>query len=307
MGARTVQEKQSQAANGRRRTADRGSGAVADDMVRVSDPAQPQVGDREDGVTPVRGVDLAWTTEGDGPLTVVAHGLANDRWSLENAGVVDWSPLVSAGQRVVRYDARGHGRSTGRAVPDDYRWPDLADDLLALLDVLSPGRPVRAVGASMGTATVLLAALRAPERFERVVLTCPPTAWSTRAAQTALYRQGAEMVEQLGAEAFERAAAAQPAQGLFRDLPDFPPRLRVSDALLPSVLRGAADSDLPDDATLRTLRLPVLVLSWHDDPGHPVETGEHLAELVEGAELGTAATVEELRTWGSRTATFLGG
>ena len=279
---------------------------MVEDDRRVSAPAPHQVAERRDGSTAVRGVELTWTTEGDGPLTVVAHGMGNDRWSLENAGVLDWSPLVTAGQRVVRYDARGHGRSTGRPVPDDYRWPDLAEDLLSLLDVLSPGRPVRAVGSSMGTATVLFAALKAPERFERVVLTCPPTAWSTRAQQTALYRQGAEMVEQLGAEAFERAAAAQPPQGLFRDLPDFPPSLRVLDALLPSVLRGAADSDLPDDATLRTLRLPVLVLSWYDDPGHPVETGQRLADVIEGAELGTAATVEELHSWGARTATFLG-
>jgi 3-oxoadipate enol-lactonase len=280
---------------------------MAEDDLRASAPTTNQVSERQDGSTAVRGVELAWTTEGDGPLTVVAHGMANDRWSLENAGALDWSPLVSSGQQVVRYDARGHGRSTGRPVPEDYRWPARAGDLLALLDVLSPDRPVRAVGASMGTATLLFAALQAPERFERLVLTCPPTAWSTRAPQGALYRQGAEMVEQLGVEAFERAAASQPAQGLFRDLPDYPPKLRVTDALLPSVLRGAADSDLPDDDALRTLRLPVLVLSWLDDPGHPVETGERLADVIEGAELGTAATVEELHTWGGRAATFLGG
>jgi 3-oxoadipate enol-lactonase len=279
---------------------------VTKDDRSASAPAPDQVAERRDGSTAVRGVELAWTEEGDGPLTVFAHGMLNDRWSGEAAGALDWSPLVAAGQRVVRYDARGHGRSTGRAVPEDYRWPDLAADLLALLDVLSPGRPVRAVGASMGTATLLFAALQAPHRFERLVLACPPTAWATRAQQAALYRQGAEMVEQLGVEAFERAVA-QPKQGLFRDLPDFPPSPRVSDALLPSVLRGAADSDLPDDATLRTLRLPVLVLSWHDDPGHPVETGQRLADVIDGAELGTAATVEELRTWGARAATFLGG
>jgi 3-oxoadipate enol-lactonase len=280
---------------------------VVDDEIRASAPALNAVAERRDGSTAVRSVELAWTEEGDGPLTVVAHGLSVDRWSGENAGLFDASPLVRGGQRVVRYDARGHGRSTGHRVPGDYRWPGLADDLLALLDVLSPGRPVCAVGASMGTATLLYAALKAPDRFERLVLTCPPTAWATRAGQAGLYRQGADLVEQLGAEAFERATASQPRQGLFRDLPDFPPGVRVSDALLPSVLRGAADSDLPDDATLRTLRLPVLVLSWHDDPGHPVETGERLTALIDGAELATAATVEELRTWGGRAAAFLGG
>jgi 3-oxoadipate enol-lactonase len=280
---------------------------VAQEEVRASSPALNQVAERRDGGASVRGAELAWTEEGDGPLTVVAHGLGTDRWSLEDAGVFDWSPLVTAGQRVLRYDARGHGRSTGRAVAEDYRWTELADDLLALLDVVSPDRPVRAVGASMGTATLLYAALRAPHRFERLVLACPPTAWSTRAAQAGVYRQAADLVERLGAEAFERAVASQPVPGLFRDLPDFPPAFCVSDALLPSVLRGAAASDLPDDDRVRTLRLPVLVLSWLDDPGHPVETGERLAALIDGAGLRTAGTIGELRTWGARTAAFLGG
>lgn len=280
---------------------------MAKDDIRASAPSPHQVAERRDDSAVVRGVELAWTEEGDGPLTVFAHGLGNDRWSGEDAGLIDWAPLVSAGQRLIRYDARGHGRSNGRPVSEDYRWPGLADDLLALLDVVSPDRPVRAVGASMGTATLLYAALQAPHRFERLVLTCPPTAWATRAAQAGVYRQGAELVELHGAEAFERAMTSQPKMGLFRDLPDYPPRLCISDALLPSVLRGAADSDLPDDHTLRRLRLPVLVLSWHDDPGHPVATGERLAELIDGAELGTAATVEELRTWGGRAATFLDG
>lgn len=279
---------------------------MVQDEPRAGAPAPDPVAERRDASTAVRGFELGWTEEGAGPLTVVAHGMGDDRWALEGAGLVDWSPLVAAGRRVVRYDARGHGRSTGRAVPEDYRWEALADDLLALLDVLSPDRPVRAVGASMGSATLLLAALAAPERFERLVLTCPPTAWSTRAQQADLYRQGADLVEQRGVEAFERAQASRPRQGLFRDLPDQPQPLRVSGALLPSVLRGAALSDLPDEP-LRAIRLPVLVLSWHDDPGHPVATGERLVELIDGAELVTAATVEELRTWGSRAATFLGG
>jgi 3-oxoadipate enol-lactonase len=280
---------------------------MAEDELRVSAPAANQVAGRRDVGAAVRGVDLAWTEEGDGPVTVVVHGMGNDRWTMEEAGVFDWSPLVSAGRRVVRYDARGHGRSAGRAVPEDYRWPALADDLLALLDLLSPDQPVRAVGASMGTATLLLAALRAPHRFERLVLSCPPTAWATRAAQAALYRQGADLVEQHGAGAFERALASAPVPGPFRELPEFAPRFCVRAALLPSVLRGAADSDLPDDNRLRALRLPVLVLSWEGDPGHPVETGERLAHLVEGAELEIAAALAEVRAWGARAAAFLGG
>jgi len=37
----------------------------------------------------VRGVQLAWTKDGSGPLTVWAHGLTNSGWALEHAGMVD--------------------------------------------------------------------------------------------------------------------------------------------------------------------------------------------------------------------------
>lgn len=102
--------------------------------------------------------------------------MTNDRWALENAGLYDWSPLVSTGRRLLRYDARGHGRSNGRAVPEDYRWTSFAADLLALLDQISPDRPVEALGSSTGTATLIIAALSAPARFSKLVPTAPPTA-----------------------------------------------------------------------------------------------------------------------------------
>lgn len=44
-----------------------------------------------------------------------------------------------SGTRLLRYDARGHGHSSGRPEPADYRWSNLADDLLRLLDRWFPG------------------------------------------------------------------------------------------------------------------------------------------------------------------------
>lgn len=134
---------------------------------RTSTPTANQVAPRAEGTTHVRGVDLSWTTEGDAALTVWVHGMTNDRWALENAGLYDWSPVVSAGNRLVRYDPRGHGQSQGRPAPQDYRWTNLADDLLALLDHVSPGQPVQAMGSSSGTATLIFAALRAPSGSAR--------------------------------------------------------------------------------------------------------------------------------------------
>ena len=272
---------------------------------RSTAPTPNAVAARTDGSASVRGVELAWTSEGEGPLTLWAHGMTNDRWALEDAGLYDWSPVVASGRRLLRYDARGHGASQGRPAPEDYEWSSYAQDLLALLDVLSPDAPVAVMGASMGTASIITAALRAPERFTAVVLAATPTAWETRQAQVALYEQGAAIAEHDGGAAFEKITSSQPKQGLFRDLPDYPPRLAVADELLPSVLRGGARSNLPPAPSLRGLDVPCLVLSYTDDPTHPVSSGERVADLVPGAELHVAGSVEGLRTWGDRAAAFL--
>ena len=95
----------------------------------------------------------------------------------------------------------------------------------------------------MGTATLLHAVLLAPDRFDRLVLTCPPTAWASRAAQAGVYRAGALFVERNGKEAFVRGMRAQPRPPVLAEAPVGP--VDIDEALLPSVMRGAASSDLP--------------------------------------------------------------
>ena len=153
----------------------------------------------------VRGARIAYDDEGSGPLVVRLHGLTGSRAADVATGAFDPGPLIRAGRRVVRYDARGHGRSGGEKAESEYAWPDLARDLLGLLDVLGVDDAVSGIGSSMGTATLLHAVTLAPDRFDRLVLTCPPTAWAARAAQAGVYRAGALFVERNGKEAFLRA------------------------------------------------------------------------------------------------------
>ena len=82
--------------------------------------------------------------------------------------IFDWSGLTDR-FRVIRYDARGHGESDATANPDDYAYPLLGADALALATALGVDRFV-AGGASMGSATALHAAVQAPERI--VALCC---------------------------------------------------------------------------------------------------------------------------------------
>ena len=80
----------------------------------------------------------------------------------------------------------------------------------------------------------------------------------------------------------------------------------IDEALLPSVMRGAASSDLPNPRQIAGIRTPTLILAWTDDPGHPVATAERLHDLIPGSALHIARTPAELRTWGEHTVGFLG-
>jgi pimeloyl-ACP methyl ester carboxylesterase len=242
------------------------------------------------------GAQLACTLLGeahDAPLVISAHGLSSSRANDELLGLS--FEALSEQRPLLRYDARAHGASSGRPIAADYSWSALADDLLALADEFSPDAPVDAVGASMGCGTILHAAVRRPDRFRRLVLVIPPTAWETRAVQAAGYQTMAGLVEQRGVDAFVELAAG------FENPPAMPAGLvlrpAVSEELLPTVFRGAALADFPPADEVARIAAPVLILAWSGDPGHPLSTAERLARLLPTAELSIAESPSEVARW----------
>ena len=159
-------------------------------------------------MTTIRGVELSYDRSGTGPSFVWGHGLRSSRQNEDDAGLIDW-PIVRRSADVLRYDARGHGRSAFTADPEDYGWDQLALDQLSLCDHLEIRQAVVG-GASMGAATALHVATVSPERVRCLVLMIPPTAWETRADQTDLYRQMAAVVESSGVEPLIAAGADLP-------------------------------------------------------------------------------------------------
>ena len=248
------------------------------------------------------GSQLAYSVQGSGPVVVSAHGLSMSRAAVLEAGT-SFIGLGERGRTVVDYDARGHGASTGRPIPADYSWTTLSEDLLALLDEVSPDAPVDAIGASMGCATILHAVVVAPERFRRLVLVIPPTAWETRAAIASGYELQAKMIENQGLGAYLELAASYP------NPPVLPPELRlvpdVSEELLPTVFRGAALSDLPSPAEIARIQQPTLILAWAGDPGHPLSTSEKLIAALPDAELHVATTPADVQQWVALADAFL--
>ncbi len=84
------------------------------------------------------------------------------------------------------------------------------------------------------------------------------------------------------------------------------PTADIADDLLPSVLRGAAASDLPSPDAIAALDHPTLLLAWVGDPGHPESTAERLDELLPNSELQVAAQLKDMFGWSAAITDFLG-
>lgn len=224
------------------------------------------------------------------------HGFASSSTQEARGSLIDFGELARR-NRVVRWDARGHGESEGGLDPAEYTWDELGGDLLALASALGVDRFV-AGGVSMGAATALHAAVSAPERIRGLVLVLPPTAYETRAEQAHEYRAGADLVEREGAVRYVERASTQPVPEILRAFaPGFEFTPAVASERLPAVLRGAGASDLPPRDAVRTVTVPALILAWDTDPGHPLRTAETLAELLPDAELHVARRLRDVTTW----------
>ena len=94
------------------------------------------------------GVRLAVTEQGDPakPTVVLIHGFPDTS--------AMWAPVadrLSETHHVVTYDVRGAGASTAPSRVEDYRMERLVDDLAAVIDAVSPERPVHVAGHDWGS------------------------------------------------------------------------------------------------------------------------------------------------------------
>jgi pimeloyl-ACP methyl ester carboxylesterase len=230
---------------------------------------------------------LAIEEEGEGFPVVLLHGLTATRRYV----VMGSKGLHKAGNRVVAYDARGHGESEPAPAPDAYGYECLAADLLDVLDSLGVERAVLA-GASMGAHTALRVALEEPDLVAGLVVITPafhpdhpPGLERWDRLSDALRREGVDgFVEAYGEgehleDRFRETVLKVVRQRLSRhEHPE-----AVADALR-CVPRSQPFASLEE---LERIDAPTIVVPSRDeaDPGHPYEVGEEYARRIPGAEL----------------------
>ncbi|MFE9677705.1 SDR family oxidoreductase [Streptomyces sp. NPDC006259] len=95
------------------------------------------------------GIELCVAEMGDAgrPTVVLVHGYPDSKevWS-------EVASRLSGRFHVVLYDVRGHGRSSApRPLRGGFTLEKLTDDFLAVVDAVSPGRPVHLVGHDWGS------------------------------------------------------------------------------------------------------------------------------------------------------------
>ena len=258
-------------------------------------------------------VELAVHRKGQGVPLIWGHGLMGSMWVEDMAGLIDWDELARHTE-LVRYDARGHGRSTGSYHPRDYRWERMAEDMLAIAESVVAGQGADKYvlgGVSMGAATALAAAVQQPGRVHGLILALPPTAWDSRPRQAAIYRRMAWLSGALGAAPYRLLDwLPKPVRndGLSRlAMATIKGLARADPRHVQAALRGAALSDMPDRSTLVTLKMPTLILAWEGDTAHPMATAEALADCMPNVRELKVISREKPAAWSDPIVEFIDG
>jgi 3-oxoadipate enol-lactonase len=225
------------------------------------------------------GIDINYSIEGEGPWLTMSHSLACDlhMWDEE-------AKRLSGRYKVLRYDTRGHGKTSAPA--GAYTLELLADDLQALLLALGV-RSTHFVGLSMGGMIGQTHALKYPGTFSSLTL-CDTTSrypaeaagmWADRIKT--VQTQGMEplVVPTLGrwfTEGFRktRPEVVEKVAGMIRSTPvagyagccHAIPRINLT-------------------ARLKEIVCPSLVIVGREDAGTPVAMAEEIQRALPGSKL----------------------
>ena len=216
----------------------------------------------------------------DAPVLILGNPIGTNRdvWAHQ-------LPALSRDFRVLRYEARGHGRPGAQspAPPGPYTIADLGGDVLALADAHGIERFGYA-GVSLGGMTGLWLAATAPERITSLAVCCAaltalpsPQAWHDRAALVRAEGM-APLAEQVIPRWFTPAFLAR-APAAVQTVTD------MLTATAPEGYAGCGEAIAALDLRplLPSVQAPTLVISGAEDVAAPPAIGAETARAIPGA------------------------
>jgi len=209
------------------------------------------------------------------PVVVLSNSLGTD-FSM-------WDPQIpefTKSFRVLRYDTRGHGKSS--ITPGDYSADQLANDVLALADSLNLGR-FHFCGLSMGGMTGMWLAANSPQRLNRLII-------SSAAAKFGTLEMWNKRMDSIRKQGMKPAAAAVIERWF---TPPFRAKNPSTVANIQRILEStnlegyisncAAVRDFDFRDQLGKIGAPTLLISGAHDPSTTPADGRFLADHIRGA------------------------
>lgn len=211
----------------------------------------------------------------DAPYLVLSNSLGTnmDMWLPQLPALLEYF-------RVLRYDTRGHGKSSVPA--GEYDVAQLGRDVIALMDHLNIGR-AHFCGLSMGGMIGMWLGANQPQRIDRLIL-CNTAAligtaeaWNTR-------------IDKVKAEGMASIVPAVLDRWFTSDFQRYAPAQVkiVSNMLLQTPPEGyaancAAVRDMDQRTDIRRITAPTLVIAGTHDQATPPAGGRLVADNIQGA------------------------
>jgi 3-oxoadipate enol-lactonase len=219
----------------------------------------------------------------DGPANGLAVLLSNSLGTtleLWDGQTKAWSRA----NRVIRYDTRGHGGSSGPA--SEYTIDDLGRDALAVLDAAG-AKTAHVCGLSLGGLVAMWLGVHAADRVNSLIV-------ANTAARVGTVERWTERIEKLRNEGMVAIADMVMTTWFTEDFrrrqPDVVARFHRMVAACPPVgyigcCAALRDADLRED--VRRIRARTLVIAGEFDPTTPVANAEDTRARISGSTMVT--------------------
>ena len=217
---------------------------------------------------------------GSGTPLIFSHGLGGNLTHVRDL----FGPIQ--GFRIILYDNRGHGETSGDPDPSRLNFDSMADDMAAVLDRAEVDSAIVG-GVSMGAGVSIAFWRRHPERVRALILSRPAWLNSPYPANLRVLGDISKLFDELGAEAaLCRVPEIEAFASMRRDFPETARSLMQNlesarDSRVATVYRSIlASVPFTDFNELQNINIPALVLANQNDPIHPFDLAERLAEAI---------------------------